>query len=118
MSEPIANVKEVLFEVEDFHVSYGAIRALSGVSLKVCKGEIVCVIGSNGAGKSTLLKIISGIYPPTSGSVTLQGTFLIGCRRNGGRGLNPRFVDTWPAWGIHDPKSSFRLPPIPERWPK
>ncbi|MDI9389605.1 MAG: ABC transporter ATP-binding protein [Synergistota bacterium] len=73
MSEPVANVKEVLLEVEDFHVSYGAIRALSGVSLKVCKGEIVCVIGSNGAGKSTLMNSVMGMVRREKGRVLLDG---------------------------------------------
>lgn len=48
-------------------------RALSGVSFTVEKGEVIGIIGRNGSGKSTLLKIISGIYKPTGGSVTLGG---------------------------------------------
>ena len=49
-------------------------RALSGVSFTVEKGEVIGIIGRNGSGKSTLLKIISGIYKPTGGSVTLGGS--------------------------------------------
>jgi lipopolysaccharide transport system ATP-binding protein len=49
------------------------VQALSDVSLRVAPGEIVGLIGHNGAGKSTLLRIIAGIAPPTSGSVTVRG---------------------------------------------
>lgn len=49
-------------------------QALKGVSLKVKKGEIIGIIGTNGCGKSTLLRIISGIYPPDSGTCKVQGT--------------------------------------------
>lgn len=49
-------------------------RALSGISFTVERGEVVGIIGRNGSGKSTLLKIISGIYKPTGGSVTLGGS--------------------------------------------
>lgn len=48
-------------------------QALSGVSFTVEKGDVIGIIGRNGSGKSTLLKIISGIYKPTGGSVTLNG---------------------------------------------
>ena len=53
--------------------SYGPIKAIRGVSLKVRKGEIATVLGSNGAGKSTILKTISGILDPRKGSVAFKG---------------------------------------------
>jgi branched-chain amino acid transport system ATP-binding protein len=60
----------VLANVES---SYGPIKAIRGVSLKVRRGEIATVLGSNGAGKSTILKTISGIIDPSRGSVTFKG---------------------------------------------
>ena len=51
---------EPLLSVQNLSVTYGAIRALHGVSMEVYEGEIVCVIGANGAGKSTLLNAIMG----------------------------------------------------------
>lgn len=47
--------------------------ALSGIDLKVSRGEMVGIIGPNGSGKSTLLKIIAGIIPPDEGSVVVRG---------------------------------------------
>lgn len=49
------------------------IRVLDDISFKVYKGDKVGLLGFNGAGKSTLLKILSGIYEPTSGSITTYG---------------------------------------------
>ena len=54
-------------------VSYGAIAALHGFSLKVGKGDIVTLIGGNGAGKTTALRTISGLLRPTSGKMTFMG---------------------------------------------
>ncbi|HET6248568.1 MAG TPA: ABC transporter ATP-binding protein [Tepidisphaeraceae bacterium] len=59
----------MLLEIENLHVSYGAIRALHGVSLSINPGEIVTLIGSNGAGKTTLLRTISGLLRPTEGTI-------------------------------------------------
>lgn len=51
----------------------GSVHALKDLSLTIKDGERVAVIGHNGAGKSTLLKMISGIYPPTSGQIRVNG---------------------------------------------
>ncbi|MDB6077107.1 MAG: transporter ATP-binding protein [Akkermansiaceae bacterium] len=62
-----------MLEVENLHVSYGSIRALHGVSLKVPAGSIVTLIGANGAGKSTTLRALSGLIKPASGSIRYDG---------------------------------------------
>ncbi|MGB9821646.1 MAG: ABC transporter ATP-binding protein [Pseudothermotoga sp.] len=62
-----------MLEVKDLHVSYGAIKALKGISFRVEKGSIVTLIGSNGAGKSTTLKAICGLVKVKSGQITLDG---------------------------------------------
>ena len=53
--------------------SFGAIAALKDVSLDIAPGEIRAICGENGAGKSTLVKLLTGVYRPDSGSVTVQG---------------------------------------------
>ena len=60
-----------MLEIKDLCVSYGAIDAVKGISLKVNDGEIVSLIGANGAGKSTFLKILSGQIEPTKGEVNI-----------------------------------------------
>ncbi len=59
--------------IDDLTVSYGAIRALHGVSLTVEAGSIVTLIGSNGAGKSTTLRTVSGLIKPSGGRITYAG---------------------------------------------
>ena len=54
-------------------VSYGSIRALRGVNLRVEQGEIVALLGSNGAGKTTCLLAISGVLHPHQGTITYEG---------------------------------------------
>ena len=49
-----------LLKIEDLHVSYGAVRAIKGISLEVNDGELVSLIGANGAGKPTTLHTITG----------------------------------------------------------
>jgi branched-chain amino acid transport system ATP-binding protein len=58
----------MLLSVEDLRVSYGAIKALYGISFQVAEREIVCIIGANGAGKSTTLRAISRMIPAERGS--------------------------------------------------
>src|ERR1700752_609717 len=59
-------------EFRDVHKSFGAVRALRGVSFSVAAGEAHAVVGENGAGKSTLLKILAGITRPDRGEVRLN----------------------------------------------
>ncbi|HEV3123145.1 MAG TPA: ABC transporter ATP-binding protein [Candidatus Dormibacteraeota bacterium] len=65
-----------LLSVERVRVNYGAIPALSDISLTVNDGEIVGLIGPNGAGKTTLLKTIGGLLRCASGSIVFAGTAL------------------------------------------
>ncbi len=58
-----------MLQVDDLHVSYGAIKALGGVSLRVKAGAIVTLIGGNGAGKTTTLRTISGLLRATGGAI-------------------------------------------------
>ncbi len=59
----------MILQVNNLHVSYGGIKALSGVTIEVNKGEIISIIGANGAGKSTLLRTISGLIKPDYGNI-------------------------------------------------
>lgn len=56
---------------------FGAVQALTDVSLDVRAGEVVALVGDNGAGKSTLVKIISGVYQPDEGSMTFSGRQIV-----------------------------------------
>lgn len=69
-----------LLEINNLHTSYGAIKAVKGISFKVEDGQVVSLIGANGAGKSTTLNTISGLLKPTSGSVHFAGTDITGWR--------------------------------------
>ena len=66
-----------MLEVSNLCVSYGGLRALTDVSLKVSKGQFVTVVGPNGAGKTTLFKTISGVVRPASGTITFMGKNLL-----------------------------------------
>jgi len=61
--------KELLLELKDLHVSYGAITAIKGINIKVYKGEVITILGANGAGKTTTLRTISGLLKAKSGNI-------------------------------------------------
>ena len=67
-----------MLEIKNLSVSYGAITALHGISLRVESGKIVTLIGSNGAGKTTTLKTISGLLKPKSGEIFYDGKNIAG----------------------------------------
>ena len=62
-----------LLEVRGVSKNFGAIRALTDVSLAVEPGEVVGLMGDNGAGKSTMVKLIAGNFPPSEGELLVDG---------------------------------------------
>jgi branched-chain amino acid transport system ATP-binding protein len=64
---------EPLLETKDLTVKFGGLTALDGVTFSIKRGEILGLIGPNGAGKTTCFNAITGVYRPTSGTVTFDG---------------------------------------------
>ena len=62
-----------MLDITDLTASYGAVRALDGVSLTVEEGSITAVLGANGAGKTTLLRTVNGLVRPTAGQIRFGG---------------------------------------------
>jgi simple sugar transport system ATP-binding protein len=79
MSEPIpqpgarTTAEHPPLKLSGIHKAFGGVVAIKQFDLEVAAGEIVALVGDNGAGKSTLVKIISGLYQPTAGEITLSG---------------------------------------------
>ncbi|MCQ5129395.1 ABC transporter ATP-binding protein [Butyricicoccus faecihominis] len=73
-SEKIESLKEYVIKLLRGKLMFNEFYALRNVTFSVEKGSAVGVLGANGSGKSTLLKVISGIYPPSVGSVEVNGT--------------------------------------------
>ena len=65
-----------MLEVQNLTKDYENKPLLKGVSFKVGKGELVCLLGSSGSGKSTILRIIGGLYRPSEGLVDVDGVDL------------------------------------------
>jgi branched-chain amino acid transport system ATP-binding protein len=84
-----AEPEAAILEVRDLSVSYGAVNAVRGASLRVAEGEVVALIGANGAGKSTILNTLSGVIRPRSGTATFDGLDLTTAKPSTivGRGL-------------------------------
>jgi branched-chain amino acid transport system ATP-binding protein len=78
-----------MLQASSMNAYYGTAHVLSSLSLKVEKGEVVCLLGRNGAGKSTTLKALMGLVPPRDGQVSFCGDDITGMRpfRIASRGL-------------------------------
>jgi branched-chain amino acid transport system ATP-binding protein len=63
----------MLLQVNNLRCGYGSLEVVRGISLHVCAGEIVGLLGANGAGKTSLLKSIAGLLPPWEGDVRMDG---------------------------------------------
>src|SRR5690606_32732961 len=67
-----------LLQLRGVSAHYGPIQALHGISLELREGEVVALIGANGAGKTTTLRTISGMLPPSAGSIRFAGEEIAG----------------------------------------
>jgi branched-chain amino acid transport system ATP-binding protein len=68
-----APMTQLLLDVRDLEIRYGAATAVRGVNLQVRRGELVAIIGNNGAGKTSILRGISGLVRPSAGEVIFNG---------------------------------------------
>jgi branched-chain amino acid transport system ATP-binding protein len=66
-------MSETLLSLQNVTMKFGGVTALGDVSLEVKKGEILALIGPNGAGKTTVFNVVTGVYKPTSGTITFAG---------------------------------------------
>lgn len=69
-----------MLEIAKLQVRFGGLVAVSDVDLVVGDGELIGLIGPNGAGKSTIFNVVSGLYAPTAGKITLNGRSLVGLK--------------------------------------
>ncbi len=68
-----------MIRLEDVSVTYrGGVQALKNINLTIDDGEFVVIVGLSGAGKSTLLRALNGLVPATEGSITIDGTEVVG----------------------------------------
>jgi len=67
------NPASVPVDVRDLHVTFGSVHAVDGLDLRVPAGGSVALVGRNGAGKSTTLRVLGGVLPPSSGTVSVGG---------------------------------------------
>lgn len=86
-----------LLQLEAITKSFGAVRALQGISFDLRPGEVHALLGENGAGKSTLIKVITGAHEPDSGSMAVAGTVVRHFSPTGARQLGIACVYQQPA---------------------
>jgi simple sugar transport system ATP-binding protein len=65
-----------LLKLTGISKSFGPIDVLHDISLEICRGEVLCLLGDNGAGKSTLIRILSGVHQPSAGAIEMEGNIV------------------------------------------
>jgi branched-chain amino acid transport system ATP-binding protein len=98
--------RDPILELREVNASYGKVRALHGISLKISPGEVVALIGANGAGKSTTLRVMSGLIGATTGDILLDGVSIARQRPDAivRRGIAhcPEERRIWPELTVHE----------------
>ncbi len=94
--------KEVIIEVKDIYKKFGNRQILSGVNLKVYKGETMVIMGGSGCGKSTLLRHMVGTVKPDSGSVYMRGQNMAELDENGLDALRKKFGILFQSGALFD----------------
>jgi len=69
-----------LLEVKDLNIAFGGLKAVDRFNITIEKGELYGLIGPNGAGKTTVFNLLTGVYKPDSGSISLDGKDITGKR--------------------------------------
>ena len=70
-----------LLDVKNLSISFGGLRAVDGFEMQIEKGELYGLIGPNGAGKTTVFNLLTGVYKPTEGIITLDGKDVTGKKK-------------------------------------
>lgn len=121
----------MLLQVKNLRCGHGSLEVIHGVSLHVCGGEIVGLLGANGAGKTTLLRALAGLLPPWDGEVRVDGRSLRG--QPAWRGVSNGVVlvpegkmifadmtvqENLLLGGYHNPDRRLQLELVLERFPR
>jgi urea transport system ATP-binding protein len=112
-----------MLEVDKVNQFYGGSHTLWDATLSVPAGGCVCLMGRNGVGKTTLLKVIMGLLPSTSGSITFDGHEMAGARAEkrprGGIGYVPQgreiFADLTVGENLRVALAARRSPDVPDK---
>ena len=67
-----------LLEVKNLGISFGGLKAVDAFNITIEQGQLYGLIGPNGAGKTTVFNLLTGVYRPTLGTISLDGTSLVG----------------------------------------
>ena len=70
-----------LLEAKNLGISFGGLRAVDDFNIKIEKGSLYGLIGPNGAGKTTVFNLLTGVYKPTEGIITLDGKDVTGKKK-------------------------------------